>query len=253
MSDQNFEITVAADPTWEPLEFGDTLDTDGAFMGEIIGEKVSLNDGQGKKAGIWLTVQILDTDHAGKKIQKFLQDPRENEKVMFLWRGMMRSIVGIEQARAGFAYRPGMLRGQRCYFRVDSYTSNDGERRSGMGNWLTKSEYDDYVAKGRHRWAPAVAARPAAPTPMGLPTSFPGLPTTPQGPPQPPAAFPVAAPVAPPVAPQPPANPFTAAAPQVLAQTPPAPPANPFAAAAAGNSVPAPTPPANPFAFPPAK
>lgn len=173
---------IPADPTWEPMEFDDTLAQDGAYAARVTSDKSAAI---GTKGGIRVTLELQDADVAGKRLSKFLQDPRENDKVWFLWRGIMRSITGsTDGARAGFTYQPGTFTGQLVYFKVESYTDNNGERRSGVGQWLTKGEYEEIVAKGKHRWAPAAVsaggrAAPASGTPAGSPFgAFPGLPAT---------------------------------------------------------------------------
>src|SRR5687768_1118170 len=96
-------LEIPADPTWEPMEFDDTLDHDGAYCGVILSDKAARI---GSKDGIRVTIQLADPDVAGRKLSKFMQDPRQNEKVWFLWRGLMRSIMGsTEQARGAVAYR----------------------------------------------------------------------------------------------------------------------------------------------------
>lgn len=231
-----FQLAIPEDPTWEPMEFSDVLEQDGAYCAVISGEKVTtIND----KTGIMFTFKLQDPDVAGRTLSKFLQDPRQNEKVMFLWRGMMRSLAGsTEGARGGVQYVPGAWTGGVVYFKVESYINDkDGERKSGIGQLLTKSEYDTIVATGKQRWAPQVrggSRGAAAGTPNGLPTGFPGMPGVV---PPPPATQPVVTggPLGgftPPVAPAVPAPAgfgFAPPAPAAPVAPPPAPPAPPAA------------------------
>lgn len=191
MSD--FVIEIPADATWEPMEMSDVLEKDGVYCGVITGEKVHEKDG---KSSLILTITLSDDDVKGRKVTKFMPDPRANPKVMFLWRGLARSIAGIETARQGFSYRPGAFTNQTCYFKVESFQNDSGERSSGVADWKTKDEYDAAVKAGAHRWAAkAPASRPSG-APTGLPAAFPGMPGAPalSTPPAPPAMQPMAAP-----------------------------------------------------------
>jgi hypothetical protein len=180
MSDA-FSLQIPADPTWEPMEFDDTLEMDGVYSGKILAEKVQEMNG---KTGVRFTLEIADADNAGRKLSKFLQDPRQNDKVMFLWRGLMRSVAGsTDQARQAFTYTPGAFVGHTVFFKVESYIDSKDERRSGIGAWMTASEYQEVIAKGKHRWTPTAGAgqtnRPTGGTPGGSPFgTFPGLPTS---------------------------------------------------------------------------
>jgi len=231
MTDQ-INFAIPADPTWEPLDIPDVLEMDGAYRGRVVAEKPAKDN-----KGVWFTIELDDDDVKGKRIQKMMPNPAQNEKTLFLWRGLARSIRGdLSVARSGFAYNLGMFVGQAVYFKVESYLDNDGERRSGLGNWLTKSEYEQIVATGKQRWAPQVrASRSSGSGAAGFPGAtpagtggFPGMPGA--TPPQPAATPPVATTPAaapsfpPPAAPAgaptfaPPAAPTAPAAPSAVPQ-----------------------------------
>lgn len=227
MSDaQNFEFTLPADPTWEPIEQTDTLEQDGIYAGVITNEKVNLKDG---KATVIMTMTLSDADVNGRKIAKFMPDPRA-ENTQFVWRALARSAVNMDVARGGFTYKPGIFTGRPVYAKVESYFDDKGNRRTSVQSWLSKEEYDAAVKLNKHRWAPpqGPSGPKATGVPSGLPMSFPGVPATPPAPP-------AAAPLTPPAAP---AQGFGFAPPAAPPVAPPAPPAAPAA---------------NPFAFPPVK
>lgn len=240
-----FVLDVPPDPTWEPFESTDVLETDGYYMCRVTRESARADTT--KKAGVFLTLEIQDEDARGKILSKFMNDPRATQKQSwFVWRNLIRSITGgLDNARAGFQYTVGMLaaQGSIVYVKTAAYNDDDGQMRTGVDGFHTKDEYEAAVQGKRHRW-PAKVKGGAAALPSGLPTAFPG------------ASFPglAGAPVAPvpgapPVAPQP-----TAAAPMVQPQTAPAPAAAP---PAQGFGFPPPgappvgaAPPAQGFAFP---
>lgn len=212
--------------SWEPMDFADVLDQDGVYCGRITKEVVKTED---DKPGVWLTFTLEDSDVAGKNLQKKLGFDAKQE---FLWRGLIRSVTGdMRQAKGAFSYVPGQLTNLVTYFKVESYeNAKDGERRSGLGSFLTKAEYDEAVAKGRHRWPAEVKGRGGSKggTPAGLPSAFPGFPGAAASVPQPAAAQPLnPAPV-----------PQTMAPANTPTPTPPQP--NGFAAPAAGFPAPAP-------------
>jgi hypothetical protein len=225
-------MAVPADPSWEPLQFADVLDMDGIYFGKVVGEKPTEN-------GVWLTIECQDEDVAGRRLQKLLPDITQKPKATFLWRGLILSATSATQpldvakqaARAAFNWQPGQFLNAPCYFKVESYYDDKGDRRSGVQDWLPKQDHDAAKAAGKMRWSPKADA-PARTTgfgaPAGLPQGFP----VPGAVPMPPAAAPIQ--TAPPVAVPPSAPPagFPApapvAAPPTLTAVPP-PQASPFA------------------------
>lgn len=179
-----FVLELPADPAWEPMDIADVLEQDGYYSGRIVREKAKTD---GDRPGVWLTIELLDTDCAGKKVQKFLGDPRVNPKLMFLWRGILRSISGsTDAAKGAFAYSVGRFTGATVYFKTEAYPDREtGDHRTGVQDWLTQAEYDQAVQKGQHRW-PAKIRASSGSTPTGLPAGF-GV----AFPPAPPAAAPM--------------------------------------------------------------
>jgi hypothetical protein len=238
------------DPTWEPIETTDTLEMDGYYSAEITKESARLGSGN-QKAGVWITFTIRDTDAAGKRVSKFIQDPNTTAKdTWFVLRGLVRSITGnMEAARAGFPYTPGMFTGHPCYLRTGAYLDNDGATRTGVDAFVTAEEYNAAVARNGHRW-PSKTRSTAGSTgavgalPGGVPSAFPmgiaGLPGAPSAPGVPAPAPMAPAPVGPPM--QPAASPIQPPAPAA------APPPSPFTGfpPPAGITTPAPAP--SPFA-----
>lgn len=196
-----FVLELPSDPSWEPMDIADVLEQDGFYSGVIVGEKAKTD---GEKPGVWLTIALSDADVAGKKVQKFLGDPRVNPKLMFLWRGILRSISGsTDAAKGAFSYAVGRFTGATVYFKTEAYADKEGNHRTGVQDWLTKGEFDQAVAKNQHRW-PAKIRSTATSTPTGLPAGF-GI-AFPPAPPAPPAAAPMGQPansngVAPPAPP----------------------------------------------------
>lgn len=168
-----FVLDIPADPTWEPFDTTDVLETDGYYAVRITREGAR-TDSQ-KKAGVFLTLEIQDEDARGKVLSKFMQDPRATQKdSWFVWRNLIRSVSGgLDQARAGLRYTTGMLAGQLAYVKTGAYTDGDGQQRTGVDNWCTKDEYEKAVASKTHRW-PAKARGGNAALPGGLPSGFPG-------------------------------------------------------------------------------
>jgi hypothetical protein len=176
-----FVLDIPADPTWEPFEQTDTLDQDGYYAVRIT--KEAPRSDTSKKAGVFLTLQILDQDAAGRILSKFLGDPRtEKNDIWHQWRGVLRSISGgLDFARQALRYTPGMFANQTAYVKTGAYTSDNGTMRTGVDNWVTKPEYDAAVAASKHRWAAkpkhgtAGGAGAVGALPTGLPGSFPGM------------------------------------------------------------------------------
>jgi len=168
----DFVLAIPPDPSWEPFETTDTLEKDGCYAGVIKSERVR-ND-KTKSPGVFLTIELLDEDARGRTLSKFLTDPRSAKKdVFFVWRGLMRSITGsTEGGKGGLNYTPGVFTNQTVYFKTESYI-DDGNRRTSVGAFMTKAEYDDAVAKNLHRWAPKVTGGGATGV-GGMPTGAPG-------------------------------------------------------------------------------
>lgn len=247
-------FSLPADPTWEPMEFGDFLEQNGYYAARIVSEKAT-------DSKFIMMFELLDADAAGKRVSGFFGDPGEDPKAINKWRGLMLSITGNKDAaRVNVDYRPGLFTGQTVYFKTGSYAANNGDMRTGIDNFITAQEYQAHVAGGKHRWKAEVKAKPslaggpagAFGLPAGLP---PGV-----GVPMPPAAAPVQAP---PTQAQQVVAGFNTGA--QLGAPPPAPPQQfGFAPPAAPPAAPPPAPPAaippgvpqpgaNPFAFPPVK
>jgi len=235
-------FVIPADPTWEPMEFGDYLPKEGYFCFKIVGEKPH-------EKGVFLTLEVQDPDCAGKRVQTLLDNLEKDQKKIWKWRGLIMSITGNKDAgKAQFQYNPGVFTGQLCYAKTSSYAAQNGDNRTGTDNWVTRPEWEAQVAGGKHRWDAEVKAsnRPAGYAPAGLPGGFP-VPGAPVGVPMPNGMPMQQAPA--PVVPQPPPQP---AAPMMFpgqAATPQAvqPPQPAFAAPPAGT---VPQPGAVPFKFP---
>lgn len=179
-----FVLDFDADPTWQPFETTDVLEKDGYYCCRITKEQPR-QDGN-KTPGVFLTLEVVDQDAAGKTLSKFMTDPRHTKSnTWFVWRNLFLSITGnIEQARAQFRYVPGTLTNQYCYVKTAAYLDNSNEMRTGVDSFATKQQWEEATKAGRHRWA----AKPKGATaqlPTGLPGSggfpgggFPGLPGT---------------------------------------------------------------------------
>ncbi len=242
----SFVLNIPADPTWSPIKYADTLDTDGYFQVRITGDEAKKIS---EKLQVVVSMEIVDADFAGKNIARFLPDPSTSTKnLWFLWRGLNMSIWGIEGARAAMQYTPGMYTGHIAYVKTAAYMDGT-DMRTGIDAWATKEEYEAAKAKGGNafRW-PAKARGPAGggvgALPGGLPGgAFPGMGGALPPPPTLPGGFatPTGFPPAP-MTPQPGAAPMQQQAP---AGFPPAPAPMPMA------GTPAPAPQA-PVGFPPA-
>ncbi len=172
-----FVLMIPADPTWEPFEMTDSLDNDGYYLARIKGEKPRTD--ADKSAGLFLTLEILDQDAAGKTVSKFLPDPnRTKGNTWWIWRSLIRSITGsLEVAKQGLNYTPGMFMGQVVAIRTAAY-ADDNATRTGVEAFVLKSEHDEAVAANRHRWPAKVkpaGAGPVGALPGGLPAAFPGV------------------------------------------------------------------------------
>lgn len=257
---ETFVLVIPPDPTWQPIDPSDTLENDGYFMARIAGEKVRNDDG---KLQVIITLELLDPDVAGKKISKFMPDPRQTKgDTWWQWRSLMRSIGGsIAHGQQGFNYSPGSFANLNCFVKSGAYSDNKGTMRTGVEAWSTRDEWEEArKVPTRYRWpakvhaaqSPGVGVLPGGvPAGMALPgapgASLPGAPMAglpgapaagvpqPGGSPmqQPAGQNPFAAPPVPPAA----------TPPQQTAQNPfgGAPPAaqNPFAPPT-GNGVPQP-------------
>jgi hypothetical protein len=192
-------IDIEPDPTWEPFDIPDVLEQDGYYCCRIVRE--GARSDSSKSPGIFLTLEIQDADAQGKRISKFLSDPRTTKSdTKFVWRNIIRSITGtLDAARAGFRYVPGAFANQIIYVRTGAYAEGDS-MRTGVETFVTKDEYDQAVAGKKHRWTPKPKGdRTALPT--GLPgafpaaSGFPGMPGAPSGAtpsvPAPPSAAPM--------------------------------------------------------------
>lgn len=209
---QTFMLTIAADPTWEPIDLSDTLEMDGYYMGRITNEKVNKD-----RDGVFFTISLLDQDVAGKTLSKLMNDPNKQQKdIWFTWRNLIRSITGsLDAARNGLQYQVGMFVNQIVYFKTNAYADRSGNMRTGIDSWVTKSEWEEAAKRGgtNYRWpskAPTSAGVGALPG--GLPGGG-GFPTAPGGPGGFPA-FPGAAPTAAPAAASPMQAGFPTATPQ---------------------------------------
>jgi hypothetical protein len=238
-----FVLNVQADPSWEPFQSTDVLEKDGYYCGRIV--KESARNDQNKAAGVFFEFQLQDADAAGKRLMKFVSDPNTSKgNTWWIWRSLMRSITGdTAHGKAGFQYAVGAWANQLVYFKTEAYL-DDGAMRTGVGDFITKAEYDAQVASGRHRWA----AKSPSPTagagalPGGLPSSFPGMGLPAGGPSAPMPMAPQGAPAfPPPTTPQPMAAPMQPAFASPPAQQPTFAPAPSFAPAPApGFAAPAP-------------
>jgi len=249
---QGFVLVIPADPTWEPMEFSDVLEKDGYYCVKVLSDQAKMIK---DKLQVVVVLEIQDPDAVGKKVSRFLPDPRTTQgNTWFLWRGLILSIWGtIEQARAGFTYHPGMFTGHTAYVKTEAYLDKEGAMRTGVGTWETKAVWEAAIAAGpaKSRWPARVAAAPAGggvgALPAGLPGGFPGgglggaLPPAPGG-----AGMPT---MPAPTTPQPVAAPMVQAAPPA-AGFPPPPAAAPAPTAFA--PPPAPAPAQAGFGFPPA-
>lgn len=200
---QAFVLDIPADPSWEPITQTDTLQNDGYYCCRITRENARV---EGAKSGVFLTLEIGDEDARGKTLSKYLTDPRTTQKnTWFVWRSIIRSITGgTEQARAAFRYSPGAFQGQVVYVKTAAYADGT-EQRTGVESFITKTEYDDFVARKAHRWPATVRAQNTGGLPPGSVPTFagagfpgmtpplPGAPTLPGAGPVPQAPQPVAA------------------------------------------------------------
>lgn len=168
-----FTLFIPPDPGWEPFDVPDVLDKDGFYCARITKE-AGRTDGT-KKRGLFLTLTLQDPDVVGKNLSRFLPDPTaETKDLWFVWRGLLRSITGdVNAGKNGMQYAPGMFQGQLCYFRTKAYTE-DGQIRTGVDAWITKTEWDQAVANKQHRWDIKVTpGAPAQALPGGMPGGFP--------------------------------------------------------------------------------
>ena len=175
----DFVLVIAPDPTWQPMDTTDTLEKDGFYMGRIVGEKVRDDGG---KLQVIMTLELLDEDVPGKKISRFMQDPRATKgDTWWQWRGLIRSITGtVQHAQQGMTYTPGAFHNQVCYVKTEAYLDKAGQMRTGIAGWSTREEWEEARKMGRHRW-PAKPPTPSAGVgalPGGTPTGF-GLPGAP--------------------------------------------------------------------------
>jgi len=172
-----FVLMIPADPNWEPFEMTDSLDKDGYYMARVKSEKPRTD--ADKSAGLFLTLEILDQDAAGKIVSKFLPDPnRTKGDTWWIWRSLIRSITNsLEAAKQGLNYTPGMFMNQVVAIRTGAYI--DGQNtRTGVEAFVLKSEHEEAVAANRHRWDPKAkpaGAGPVGALPGGLPAAFPGV------------------------------------------------------------------------------
>ncbi len=177
-----FVLQIPADPTWEPIDTTDTLDMDGFYAARISKEKASTDTN--KTAGVFFTFELMDQDVLGKRLSKKMMDPKATKSdSWWVWRSLIRSIAGnTELAKQGFSYTVGMMTGQYVYFRVGAYYGDDGEMRSGVDAFVTRSEWEEAQKAGgtRYRWphktrtANAGGSSAVGALPAGLPSTFPG-------------------------------------------------------------------------------
>lgn len=255
MAGGGFVLDIPADPNWEPFETTDVLEKDGYYACKITRE--AARSDSAKSSGVFLTLEIVDEDARGKRLSKFMMDPRTaKSNVWFVWRNLFMSITGNKaQAQAAIRYTPGMLTGQYVFVKTEPY--QDGETlRTSVQTFVTKDEWENATKENRHRWVTKPKAASALPggLPGGFPgggSGFPGLPGAPAAGTAPQASMPapqpmaapapaVTAPMAPPPVMQPAAapSPFTspgfggfAAPPPVMQAAPPVAPAAPQFAA----------------------
>jgi hypothetical protein len=264
-----FVLHIPADPTWEPFDTTDTFDMDGFYAARISKEKAGTD--QSKTPGVFLTFELMDQDVLGKRLSKKMMDPKATKSdSWWVWRSLIRSIAGnTEAAKQSFSYTVGMLTGHTVYFRTGAYPGEDGELRTGVDAFVTKTEWEEAMKAGgsRYRWpakakhANAGGSSSVGALPSGLPSTFPGagggglpgMPIAAGGAPQPGAAPMQQAPSAQGPFGAPPAN----ASPPPMAPPPAqqqqAPQGSPFGAPPAGGPPPSPfaAAPASPFGAPP--
>jgi hypothetical protein len=179
-----FVLDIPADPTWQPIEGGDTLEKDGYYCGKIINEKVKNDDG---KLQVIMTVELQDPDAVGKKLSKFMPNPGQTTKdTWWLWRSLMRSIYGtVEHAQQAMRYTPGTFNGAYVYFKTEAYADGRGVMRTGIGEWVTRDGWEEAQKPGsggvpRNRW-PAKINAAQNPGVGALPGGTGGLPGMPGG------------------------------------------------------------------------
>ena len=172
-----FVLDIPPDPSWEPFDTTDVLDQDGYYQAKIT--KESGRNDPGKSQGIFLTMEIQDSDARGKILSRFLPDPRTAKgNVWFVWRGLLRSITGtLDGARQGLRYQPGMFTGQLVYIKTER-SQRDNRVSTDIDSWVTGPEWQSAVQSNRHRWAPKPmqAGGNVGALPGGVPGGFPGLP-----------------------------------------------------------------------------
>lgn len=172
-----FSFELPEDPNWEPMEFADVLDKDGIYGGIVVAEKLN-ND------TVILTIEIQDDDTKGKRLSKFLKDPRPSDASKFTidaWRSLFASIWGKPYAKSRITYKYPMFPNAAVFFKVESYTNKNGDRASGVGLFVSQSDWENAHQAGKARWAPKVDDGKKA-APAGLPPAFPALPSAPQPP-----------------------------------------------------------------------
>lgn len=189
----SFVLNIPADPTWEPFETTDTLDHDGYYCARIKQEKERTD--QNKKPGVFFTLELLDQDAAGKTLSKFMVDPNSTQgNTWWTWRSLIRSIAGMDYARAQMQYQPGMFTGKIVYMRTQAYL-DDQTTRTGVDAFVSEQEYKEAVGGNRHRWPAKMktgggGGSGVGALPGGLPGGFsggglPGTPSMPGGSPFP--------------------------------------------------------------------
>jgi len=180
-----FQMIIPPDLDWEPYQQTDVLEKDGYYCVKIIKESARSGD----KPGVWFTLEVYDDDAKGKILNRFLPDSRNTEKdTWFQWRGLLRAIYGtLDVAKQGIAYTVGMFTNQYAYVKTGAYTDNDGNLRTGIDGWSVRSEWENAIKEGKHRWAPrpktsGARAGQVGMLPGAVPTGFGGLPGTPAAP-----------------------------------------------------------------------
>jgi hypothetical protein len=163
-----FVLVIPPDPTWEPFETTDVLEQDGIYACRVT--KESGRTDSSKKAGVFLSLQVLDEAAKGKNLSKFMSDPRgAKNDIWWTWRALIRSITGtLDHARGGLSYQTGMFTGQLVYVKTNAYL-DERDVRTGVDGFVTKDEYEAAVKAGAHRWKQKVS-----PGGTGLPTGLPG-------------------------------------------------------------------------------